>query len=85
MKSVFYEHQQYPMYGFEDVDGLERYLMYGLGWWMDRKGARITSAATCLVWNNMLTNQEGSREVSCRMCGTGMAIPMRPYGARGTL
>jgi hypothetical protein len=85
MKSVFYEHQQYPVYGFVVVDGLERYLVYGLGWWMDWKGARITGVATCLVWNNLLTNQEGSREVFCQIYGTGMAIPMRSYGARGTL
>jgi hypothetical protein len=29
----------YPVYGFGIVDGLERYLVYGLGWWMDREGA----------------------------------------------
>jgi hypothetical protein len=39
----------------------------------------------CLVWNSLLTNYEGSRELSCRMCQTGMAIPTRPCGARGAL
>jgi hypothetical protein len=32
----------YPVYRFGIVDGLERYLVYELGWWIDWKGVRST-------------------------------------------
>jgi hypothetical protein len=42
-----------------------------------------TICATTLVWNDFLTNKEGSSELSCWKSGNGMAIPTKPQGARG--
>jgi hypothetical protein len=42
---------------------------------------RTIGATMCLVWNIW----EHSRELSCWICETGIAIPTGPSGARGDL
>jgi hypothetical protein len=43
---------------------------------------RTTCATMCLVWNDLMTIEEGSRELSCWMSGTGMAAARYKRGLR---